>query len=213
MFLIKKCYNKIIKGAYKRLTGKEMIYMEVSQALKKRRTIRKFENKKIPHEDLVGLVEYARYCAYPANVQPLRFKIINDEKTLDEIFPCTKWAAYLSDGAPKQNERPAAYIAVLGDKEKKDKFEVEAGCAICAMMTGALDKGLGSCWLGAIKRDELMKIFGLDTEKYELLYLLALGYPKQKSRICEYNGSVKYFEDENGIINVPKLSLDELIIK
>lgn len=187
--------------------------MEVSQALKQRRTIRKFENKKIPHEDLVKLVEYARCCAYPANVQPLRFKIIDDEKTLNEVFPCTKWAGYLADGAPKEGEKPAAYIAVLGNKEVKGKFEVEAGCAICAMMTGAVDKGLGSCWLGAIKRDELLKIFGLDAEKYELLYLLALGYPKQKSRICEYNGSVKYFEDENGIINVPKLSLDELIIK
>ena len=187
--------------------------MEVSQALKQRRTIRKFTDKKIPKQDLIDLIEYARYCAYPANVQPLRFMIIDDEETLESIFPCTKWAGYLPDGAPKDGEKPTAYIAVLGDKEIKKKFDVEAGTAICAMMTGAADKGLGSCWLGAIKRDELLRIFGLDSEKYELLYLLALGYPKQKSRVCEYNGSFKYFEDSDNVINVPKLGLDELIIK
>lgn len=40
----------------------------------------------------------------------------------------TKWAGYLADGAPKENERPAAYIAVLGDSSIKSNkmYDVEA---------------------------------------------------------------------------------------
>ena len=187
--------------------------MEVSQALTQRRTIRKFTQEQIPPKDLSALIEYARVCAYPANMQPLKFSVINDSTMLDKIFPHTKWAGYLADGAPKDNERPTAYIAVFGDREIKNTFETEAGAAITAMMTGALDKGIASCWLGAINRKELMMLFGLDESRYELLYLLALGYPLQKSHICEMKDSVKYYEDDNGEINVPKRSMEEILIK
>jgi nitroreductase len=186
--------------------------MEVSQALTERRTIRKFTGEKIPEKALSELIEYARVCAYPANMQPLKFSVITDKAMLDKIFPHTKWAGYLADGAPKENERPTAYIAVFGDKEIKSTFETEAGAAITAMMTGAWDKGIASCWLGALNRKELMSLFGLSESRFELLYLLALGYPLQKSRICEMADSVKYYEDEEGIINVPKRSLEEIII-
>lgn len=186
--------------------------MEVSKALTERRTIRKFTQETIPNDDLLSLIEYARVCAYPANIQPLKFSIITDKEMLAQIFPHTKWAGYLKDGTPKVDERPTAYIAVFGDKEIKKTFEVEAGAAITAMMTGAFDKGIATCWLGAIDRRELMKLFKLDANKYDLLYLLVLGYPKQQSKICEMTDSVKYFEDDNKTINVPKRSIKEITI-
>ncbi|MDY3928674.1 MAG: nitroreductase family protein [Clostridia bacterium] len=186
--------------------------METEKVLTERRTIRKFKQDKIKKEDLLKLVDYARLCAFPANVQPLKFAILTDEKMLNDIFPLTKWAGYLQDGAPKEGERPPAYIAVLGDKTVKNTFETEAGAAVTAMMFGAWDKGMASCWLGALKRDSLLELFGLSNEKYELLYLLALGYPAQKSRVCEMTDSVKYFLDENNVLNVPKKSLKDVII-
>lgn len=187
--------------------------MEVEKALLNRRTIRKFTQEKLKQSDLIDLIEYARVCAYPANLQPLKFSVITADDMLAKIFPNIKWAGYLSDGAPKENERPTAYIAIFGDKEIKNSFETEAGAAITAMMTGAFDKGIASCWLGAINRNELMTLFGLGDERYNLLYLLALGYPLQQSKICKMENDVKYYEDENGVINVPKRSLDEIIIK
>ena len=136
--------------------------MNVYDAIFNRRTIRKFEQKPIPAEDLTKLVDCARVAAYPANVQPLKFAVIDDAKTLKAIYPMTKWAGALTDGAPKENERPAAYIAVLGDKDiKNGGFEVEAGAAVTNMMLAALEMNLGSCWLGAIKRDEIKDLLSL----------------------------------------------------
>ncbi len=179
--------------------------MEVSKALLERRTIRKFTQEQLNPDDLKQIVEYARLCAYPANMQPLKFAVITDKKMLDDIFPFTKWAGYLPEtGTPKEDERPTAYIAVFGDKSIKKSFEVEAGAAVTAMMLGALDKGIASCWLGALNRAELLKLFKLSDEEFDLVYLLALGYPKQKSQICDLTDSIKYFEDEEGTINVPK---------
>ncbi len=188
--------------------------MEVSKTLLKRRTIRKFSQEKLNANDLNQLLEYARLAAYPANLQPLKFAVITDDKMLENIFPLTKWAAYLPEtGTPTETERPVAYIAVFGDKEIKTSFEVEAGAAITSMMLGAFDKGIASCWLGAIDRPNLMDIFALNKEKFDLLYLLALGYPAQESNISEMKDSVKYFETSDGKILVPKRSLEEIIIK
>ena len=188
--------------------------MNVYDAIMKRRTIRKFEDKKVSESDLVKLIDCARVAAYGANVQPLKFAIINDEKTMSDIYPMTKWAGYLADGAPKENERPSAYIAVLGDKAIRENgvFECEAGAAVTTMMLEAVEMGLGTCWLGALKRDEIKALLNLD-EKYNVVYLLAVGYPKQESRMVEMKDDIKYFEDENGVINVPKRSLEEVLIK
>lgn len=188
--------------------------MEVSKALLKRRTIRKFTQEKLNKKDLEKLLEYVRLAAYPSNMQPLKFSIITDVKMIEKIFPNTKWAGYLPEtGTPKDGERPTAYIAVLGDKSIKQSFEVEAGAAVTSMMLGAFDMGIASCWLGAINRKNLMKIFNLSEENFDLLYLLALGYPSQKSDICEVKDDIKYFELPDGQICVPKRSLEEITIK
>lgn len=189
--------------------------MNVYDAIMKRRTIRKFEQKRVDRKDLEKLVDCARVAAYGANVQPLKFAVVDNEEALRKIYPSTKWAGALADGAPKKNERPAAYIAVLGDRNIRPNgaFEVEAGAAVTTMMLEAVEMGLGTCWLGAIMRDEIKKTLALD-EKLDVVYLLAVGYPMQQSRIVEMkNGDVKYFESEDGTINVPKRSLEEVLVE
>lgn len=188
--------------------------MNVYEAITKRRTIRKFKQEPIEADLLTKLIECARLSAYPANIQPLKFAIINSKSTTDKIFPLTKWAGYLADGTPKENERPTAYIAILGDKNIKSNggFEVEAGAAVTSMMLEAFELGIGSCWLGAIDRNKIKEILSID-EHLDVVYLLALGYPMQESRSVEMqDGNHKYFESENGVINVPKRSIDEILI-
>lgn len=187
--------------------------MNVYDAIMKRRSIRKFEQKKINKEDLIKLIDCARVAAYGANAQPLKFAVIDDKEECDKIFPFIKWAAYLPNGTPKENERPTAYIAVLGDTLLKKSFEVEAGAAVTTMMLEAVEMGLGSCWLGAISRAEIKKVLGF-ADNLEVVYLLALGYSAQESRAVEIkDNDVKYFLDENNTVNVPKRSLEEIIVR
>jgi len=187
--------------------------MDVKAALLQRRTIRKFTQEPISKQDLTDLIEYARIAAYPANLQPLKFAIISDKELCDKVFENTKWAGYLPDGTPKENERPTAFIAILGDMDIKKTFEVEAGAAVTSMMLGALEKGIASCWIGALNKTNIMELLELNEEKYSLLYVLALGYPAQESQVCEMtDNNVKYFIDENNKLNVPKRSIEEILI-
>ncbi len=185
--------------------------MEVSEALLKRRTIRKFSQIPVSTKQLKSLVNYARLAPFAANVQGLRYKIITDRELGDKIFNNIKWAGYLPKGTPATDERPPAYIAVIGDTSVKDSFETDAGAAVMSIILGALDYGLGACWLGAIRRKNISEFLGLEP-KHSLLYMIALGYPAQESKECPYKNNPKYFYDENGVLNVPKLSLDDIII-
>lgn len=187
--------------------------MNIKEAIINRRTIRKFEQKKIDKNILKELVDFARLAPMGANIQPLKFAIISDAELLSKIYPYTKWAGYLLDGEPAEDERPAAYIAILGDLTLKKEFETDAGAAAENMILGAMEHSLASCWLGAIQRPEIMKLLALDEEKFKLLYLVAFGYPKQEScseDIAENN--VKYWQDESGKIHVPKRTMDEVLI-
>lgn len=187
--------------------------MNVREAIESRRTIRKFAQTPIDNADLHELIDCARLAAYGANLQPLKFKTITEQA--DEIFPHIKWAGYLADGAPKDGEKPTAYIAVLGDTEikKSGEFETDAGAAVTTMMLRATELCLGTCWLGAINREKISKILNFP-ENLKLLYLLAVGVPAQESRICEMkDNDVKYFMDNDNVLNVPKRALTDIVVE
>lgn len=182
--------------------------MNVYEAIKNRRSIRKFEQKPVPGEDLYKIIDAGRLAAFGRNLQALKFAIMENA---DEVYPLTKWAGYLTDWNPAENERPLCYIAVLGDTSLKNNFDIDSGAAISNMMLMAMELGLSTCWLGAINRNKLKEI--LNTE-HEVLFLLAVGYPAQESKVVDIkDNDVKYYEDENGIIRVPKRTLDEVLVK
>lgn len=188
--------------------------MNVREAIEKRRTIRKFTQRKIDKAELHELIDCARLAAYGANLQPLKFRTVTGEEA-EKVFPHTKWAGYLTDGTPKENERPNAYIAILGDTniKKNEDFGVDAGAAITNMMLRAVELNLATCWFASIDRKAICEILDIP-ESLKLLFILAVGEGAQESVACDMkDGDVKYFLDENDVLNVPKRSLEEIIIE
>ena len=188
--------------------------MNVREAIETRRTIRKFTQRKIDKSDLHELIDCARLAAYGANLQQLKFRTVTYQNEVKSVFPHIKWAGYLENGAPGEGEQPTAYIAILGDIniKKNGAFETDAGAAVTTMMLRATELSLGTCWLGAINREKISEILDIP-ENLQLLYLLAVGACAQESIVCDMEeGNVKYFVGENGVLNVPKRSLEEIII-
>ncbi len=189
--------------------------MEVMDAILKRRSIRKFTQEPVKKEDLQDLIRGASMAAYPANLQPLKFAIVTKESERQQLFACTKWAGYLPNGTPGEKERPTAYIVMLGDSTIKANgdFQVETGAAGTTILLAAMEKGLGTCWLGALNREGIRELLSLP-EHLVVTDVIALGYPAQHSvpAVME-NGDVKYYLDEQGILHVPKRTVQEVIYK
>lgn len=190
--------------------------MDFLELVTKNRAYRRFEEmRSIPEQQLIELIEYARRSASGANLQPLRFHLNNTKDKNDEIFPTLKWAGYLSDwDGPEEGQRPAAYITIARDTEVKDlTSSTDAGIAIQSILLGAVNMGYGGCVIASIDREKLRRILNIE-ERYEILYVLALGVPAEEATIetIRHGQSIEYYRDEKDLHHVPKLIVDDLLI-
>jgi nitroreductase len=179
------------------------------------RSYRRFHQEvPISRDDLKALVDLARQSASAANRQPLKFILSYQPEMNARIFPYLAWAGYLKDwGGPKDGEKPAAYIIVLGDKTITQAFGCDHGIAAQSILLGATEKGLGGCIIGSVQKRDLSQELDIP-ELYEILIVIALGKPKEQVVIepVGEDGSIKYWRDAQGVHHVPKRSLEEIIL-
>lgn len=169
----------------------------------------------VEEETLRELVDLARFSASGGNVQPLKYILSNDPKKNASIFSCLAWAGYLEDWpGPVEDERPSAYIIVVGDKDICEAFGCDQGIAAQSILLGAAEKGLGGCMIGSIKRKKLCEALNVP-ERYEILLVLALGKPKETVALDEAgdDGDIKYWRDDKDVHHVPKRPLGDIILK
>lgn len=188
--------------------------MNISEAIKNRRTIRKFMQTPLTKEQLTRYVDAARLAPSAANLQPLKYAIIQSQEMADKMFELVKWAGYLApDYNPKEGERPVAYIAVCSDKNNPSNWvNVDMGAAIENMILEALSDGVGACWIASVNRPEASKLLALP-EDINLECVVALGYPAETPKEVGITDDIKYYVDETGTLCVPKQSLSEALIK
>lgn len=179
------------------------------------RSYRKFYgNYIIDASKLLEFISLARVTASAANRQPLKYYLSNTEDVNDKIFETLSWAGYLKDWqGPEPEERPSAYIVILGDSSISKDFGIDPGIVLQTILLSAVEDGLGGCIFASIKKQQLAENLDIP-EQYQILYVLALGKPKETVIIDDIIGDdIKYWRDENQIHHVPKRTMDELIIK
>ncbi len=187
----------------------------LADLVRRNRSFRRFDDREtISRETLRELVDLARLSASGANMQPLKYILSCAPQRDEKVFPCLAWAGYLKDwDGPAEGERPSAYIVILGDKEIRSSFGIDAGIAAQSILLGAVEKGLGGCMIGSITGDELRDALDIP-ERYQILLVIALGKPSETVVLQETgpDGDIKYWRDEQGVHHVPKRSLDEIIV-
>ena len=186
--------------------------MDLEKAIYQRRTIRRFKQKPIPLEILKKLVDFARVAPMGNNIQSLNYVLVSDAEMREMLFPCLAWAGSLPEGerVPEEDRRPMAYIIVLANTKIKIDPGAEVGAAVENVLLGAVKFGIGTCWMGAINRKKIRSILEIP-EFYEIKYVVSLGYPDEDSVMEPFEGSMKYWKDEDGRMHVPKKSLEDVI--
>lgn len=188
----------------------------IKDLIKKNRTYRRFyEDFAVERNTLEELVDLARLSASGANRQSLKYILSCGKNKNDLIFPTLAWAGYLKDWrGPGEGERPSAYIIILLDTEISKNYWCDPGIAAQSILLGATEKGLGGCIFASVKRDELRSALKIE-ERYEILYVLAVGKPKEKVVLetVGTDGDIKYWRDSQGVHHVPKRSLGEIILE
>ena len=187
--------------------------MGFSELIKSRRSIRRFRQQTIDKRVLLDFIETARCAPSAANRQPLSYIIVASEDVREHIFEQLAWAGYVT---PKRNppagNHPVAYIVVLADHSitAAETASVDAGAAIQNILLAAWAKRIGTCWLGAINRENLRQILSIPDHLY-IDSVIALGYPAE-TPITEdaKDGNIKYYLDQADTLHVPKRKLSDI---
>ena len=187
----------------------------IRDLIQRNRSYRRFyQDAAIDIRTMRELVDLARLSPSGANLQPLKYLLSCDPQTNARIFPYLAWAGYLKDWpGPREGERPAAYIVMLGDNEITSSFGCDHGIAAQSILLGATEQGLGGCIIGSVDRQGLRKTLAIPS-RYEILLVLALGKPKETVVLetAGQNGDVSYWRDLKQVHHVPKRPLEDIII-
>jgi len=143
--------------------------MDTIDILKKRRSVRVFQNKEIPKNILEEIIDVARFSPTARNEQPWEFIVVTGAETLKKLSELGDNAKFIS-GAK-------ACVAVFCSDTK---YYLEDGCsATVNILNAAIALGIGSCWVAGDRKpycDEVKKLLGASQE-LKLVSLIALGYP------------------------------------
>jgi len=123
------------------------------------------------------------------------------------LLRCVDAARLSPSGA---NRQPLKYVIVNDQELIKDVFST-AGIAAMSISMVAYDEGLGSCILGAVDREKLRGMLKVP-DGLDIVLVVALGYAAESPVADKMkDGDVKYWLDKNGVLHVPKRSLEEVV--
>lgn len=186
--------------------------MNVKEAVRTRRTIRKFTQEPIPMAILRELADCARVGPCSANMQPLKFKLVGQADT-GLVFPYLRWAVAIAPaGDPAPEERPTAYLIITADTSiRPQNYDIDVGIAAQTIALAAWEKGIGSCLMALHDKPGLKDSLNLPDQVTPVL-AVALGYPAQRSESYPMEETYKYHLTPDGTLHVPKRPLEEILL-
>ena len=145
--------------------------MDVFDAIRKRRSVRSYQDRPVEKEKLEKVLEAARLAPSAKNRQEWRFIVVTDEEKIKMLVDACKGQRFVGE-AP-------VVIAGLADPSVSRWYKVDIGIAMEHMALEAVELGLGTCWIGAFYPEKVKEILDIPDEK-EVVALLTLGYPKDE---------------------------------
>jgi nitroreductase len=140
---------------------------DVFEAVRTVLAIREYQDKAIPAEAVLRIVEAGRLTASAANGQPWHFVVVQERDHLHELGGLVQSGPYIADAA----------LAVVVAYEKASRFGVsDASRAIQSMILSAWGEGIGSNWAGFGGLDSVRRSVGLSAA-YDVLAVIPFGYP------------------------------------
>lgn len=180
--------------------------------LQHNRSYRGYDNSFVVRQDqLRRIIEVATLCPSARNQQVLRFRpVLKDES--DKVLSHIRLGGALPElHLPFPGSEPNAFVVICSTVEESKYVDMDLGIVAQSMLLQATEIGLGGICIGAFDHEPIKEALNL---AYEPLLVLAIGRPKENIELveCHEGDSLTYYRN-NDIHYVPKLSLDDLILK
>jgi nitroreductase len=149
--------------------------MDVSEAIRTKRAIRKFQDKPLPDEVIRAILNAGRRSQSSKNEQAWQFIAIRDKSILKALSECGTWAGHLAGAA--------LGVAILTpDPEGKFQFMFDAGQSAAFMQLAAWELGIGSVPASIYEFEKARPILRFPSE-WHLRIALSFGYPVDEEKL------------------------------
>lgn len=155
--------------------------MEVFEAIKTRRSIRAFTNEEVSKEEVRRLIDAARHAPSAGNIQPWEFVIVRDPQrkrrlavaALDELFI---------------EEAPVVIVVCANEAQSGMGYGARGVSLYCLQDTAAATQnmllaacalGLGTCWVGAFREEDVRKVLKVP-RGVRPVAVVPVGHPAEK---------------------------------
>lgn len=155
----------------------EIKIMDFEEVVRKRQSIRRFEEKEIPEEKIRNILELANLSPSAGNLQARKVFLIKDKETKERI---TSGRDFISEAGvvlvvcADQNES-----AEYGEWGRELYSIQDATIFTSYLQLAATSLGLASCWVGAFDEEEIKRILNIP-EGLKPIAILPIGYPAEK---------------------------------
>jgi len=166
--------------------------MEVLEAIRARRSIRKYDRRPVPEESIKKILEAGRWAPSANNAQPWNFIVLRDERVRKDVARATSYGKFLAD-APLG-------IAVVIDPAASTHPVEDGAAATQNMILAAHALGLGTCWIGSYGsayEERVKEILGIPKGK-RLLSIVSVGFPAESPKSTRRELGELAFSDRYG---------------
>ena len=149
--------------------------MDVFEAIKNRKSIRKYKDTPVPEDKLRKVIEAGRLAPSARNSQPWNFVIVKDPDLREKLFEASERQASVGTA-------PADIIIWTDDNSPmmcgQPHGTVDCSIAMSFMLLEAEEVGLGMCWLGHFDERAVKAMLDLP-ENAEVIAVTPVGYPDE----------------------------------
>jgi nitroreductase len=171
--------------------------MELSEAIKGRRSIRAFKQQDVPEETVEKLINAARHAPSAGNIQPWEFVIAKKPDAKKKLAQAANQAFV--------EEAPVVIVVCANENRSSMGYGYRGKTLYCIQDTAAATQnilltayslGLGACWIGAFNEDEAKRALNAP-EGIRPAAIIPVGYPDETpshrgmrplSQIMHYDG-------------------------
>ena len=150
--------------------------MNVSEAIKTRRSVRSYQEKEVEKEKLNKVLEAARLAPSASNRQEWKFIVVKDKETKEKLAIAASDQTFIA-------EAPIILVACATESQSimlcgQPRYTVDVSIAMSFIILQARELGLGTCWIGAFEEPSVKEILGIPNH-IRVVAITPLGYPAQ----------------------------------
>jgi nitroreductase len=149
--------------------------MNVTEAIRTKRAVRKFQEKQLPEDVILAILNSGRRSQSSKNEQTWQFIAIQEKSILKALSECGQSAGHIAGAA--------LAVAIL-TPEPTAKFQTmfDAGQAAAFMQLAAWELGVGSCPASIYEAEKARGILGFPPALH-LRLALSFGYPADENKL------------------------------